>query len=262
VIRVQDNGIGIEPAALERIFQPFEQGEAGLTRVHGGTGLGLSISRDLARLMGGDVVAQSTPHQGSTFLLYVPAVARARSVGENAPSGERRGRGRYVPGLSVVGDALLTEIERILDSCMARLREDPATPKAHALSRAEVDDHTAALLADLAQTLRAIDAARGASSPMLRDGTAIQSFVAELHGVLRARMGWTTGELLREFEVLREEILTAIHRRLPEMEAADPAEHPKALVADEALAILMRFAEQAEQASFAAFERTVALRSF
>jgi signal transduction histidine kinase len=72
-VAVQDTGIGIAADKLESIFDPFVQVRAGLTRQHEGTGLGLAISRDLARGMGGDLVAASTPGQGSTFTLTLPA---------------------------------------------------------------------------------------------------------------------------------------------------------------------------------------------
>jgi signal transduction histidine kinase len=72
-IQVQDSGIGISPEQLERVFEPFVQVDAKLTRTREGTGLGLAISRDLARGMGGDLVAESTLGVGSTFTLTLPA---------------------------------------------------------------------------------------------------------------------------------------------------------------------------------------------
>lgn len=52
-LSVWDQGIGIEPKAFSRLFQPFSQGDTRATRVHGGTGLGLAISQELAHLLGG-----------------------------------------------------------------------------------------------------------------------------------------------------------------------------------------------------------------
>jgi PAS domain S-box-containing protein len=67
VIEVTDSGIGIPTDKLASIFEPFVQAEASTTRRYGGTGLGLAISRRLARAMGGDIRAQSTPGEGSVF---------------------------------------------------------------------------------------------------------------------------------------------------------------------------------------------------
>jgi signal transduction histidine kinase len=72
-VTVADTGPGIAPDHLSRVFEPFVQVDARLTRPQGGVGLGLAISRDLARGMGGDLTAESTPGVGSAFTLTLPA---------------------------------------------------------------------------------------------------------------------------------------------------------------------------------------------
>jgi PAS domain S-box-containing protein len=73
VLRVDviDSGIGMAPELMRRLFIPFTQGDASITRKFGGTGLGLNISRQLARLLNGDVTVISQPGVGSTFTLKV-----------------------------------------------------------------------------------------------------------------------------------------------------------------------------------------------
>jgi nitrogen-specific signal transduction histidine kinase len=73
VVTVADTGRGIAPNELGRIFEPFVQVDAGLTRTQEGIGLGLAISRDLARGMGGDLTVQSERGVGSTFTLTLPS---------------------------------------------------------------------------------------------------------------------------------------------------------------------------------------------
>lgn len=65
---VTDTGIGISDEAKARIFQPFEQAEAGTGRQYGGTGLGLAISSNLVKLMGGALSVDSKPGEGSRFV--------------------------------------------------------------------------------------------------------------------------------------------------------------------------------------------------
>ncbi len=72
LIRVRDTGRGIPREKLDQIFAPFVRIDTGYTRATEGTGLGLAISRDLARAMGGDLTAESTLGEGSTFTLRVP----------------------------------------------------------------------------------------------------------------------------------------------------------------------------------------------
>ena len=77
LVRVSDTGRGIPEAHRLRIFEPFVQVDARLTRTNEGVGLGLAISRDLARGMGGDLNVESEVGKGSTFLLTVPRFAHA-----------------------------------------------------------------------------------------------------------------------------------------------------------------------------------------
>jgi signal transduction histidine kinase/ActR/RegA family two-component response regulator len=79
-ITVNDTGIGIAPEALQTIFRPFEQAEAGITRRFGGTGLGLTICRKLAELMGGSIWVESSPGAGSSFHLELPFITAVPEI--------------------------------------------------------------------------------------------------------------------------------------------------------------------------------------
>jgi two-component system CheB/CheR fusion protein len=73
LLEVADSGIGIEPAALQRIFDPFQQADRAITRSYGGLGLGLAIAKASICGHGGEIRARSGGcGQGSTFLVRLP----------------------------------------------------------------------------------------------------------------------------------------------------------------------------------------------
>ncbi|MBV8372579.1 MAG: hypothetical protein JOY69_04910, partial [Candidatus Eremiobacteraeota bacterium] len=71
-MRVTDTGIGIQPADVARLFEPFEQLDPSNTRRFQGTGLGLYLSRRLAQLLGGKLDVRSELGKGSIFTLTLP----------------------------------------------------------------------------------------------------------------------------------------------------------------------------------------------
>ena len=72
-IEVQDTGVGIKPQDLQLIFEKFRQTEAFVTRSQQGTGLGLTLAKELVRHMNGQIGVTSTPGEGSTFYVDLPA---------------------------------------------------------------------------------------------------------------------------------------------------------------------------------------------
>lgn len=73
IISVKDTGIGMSKKVMDRLFQPFYQGDKNTSKDFGGTGLGLAISKKLAELMGGDISVKSTKDLGSIFTFRINA---------------------------------------------------------------------------------------------------------------------------------------------------------------------------------------------
>jgi PAS domain S-box-containing protein len=83
---VKDTGCGIPETAHHKLFQSFAQADSSTTRKYGGTGLGLVLSRKLAQALKGDLIlAESTPGQGSTFVLTLPVQIVSETLVDQNP---------------------------------------------------------------------------------------------------------------------------------------------------------------------------------
>ena len=92
VVEVQDTGTGIAEEELERIFEPFVQGDADSSQ-QTGTGLGLAISRQYANMLNGELAVESQLGQGATFRLTVPVTEAKQSTSEKSAMPYRRAVG-------------------------------------------------------------------------------------------------------------------------------------------------------------------------
>lgn len=98
VLRVTDDGIGITPDLLPRVFERFVQGEQALHRAAGGLGLGLPIAQSLARLHGGEITVESRgAGQGTTFEVRLPLLA-----GPDEPTRASTSAAAALPALSLL----------------------------------------------------------------------------------------------------------------------------------------------------------------
>ena len=76
-LSVKDNGIGIKPEDIQRLFREFEQLESGASRRYEGTGLGLALTRKIVELQGGVINVESEVGKGSTFSVVLPLTTEA-----------------------------------------------------------------------------------------------------------------------------------------------------------------------------------------
>jgi nitrogen-specific signal transduction histidine kinase len=218
-VRVEDTGPGIPPELHDRLFEPFVQGDGGLTREQGGTGLGLAISRRLARRMGGEITVGGRLGAGAAFTLWLPGAEPAEARPPTPPSGmaavEEQMTGASLDaesyaalhGLSVrLADAAETVAERYV----AALRADGRRPEARELPAVQLRDHATPFVGLLASQLMIIGETRGQALGLLADGAQVQRVMAELHGAQRYRLGWSEADVQWEAELLLAEIDRAV----------------------------------------------------
>lgn len=87
---IKDTGIGIAPAAQDRLFQQFEQADKSTTRQYGGTGLGLYITQQICLAMGGNIQVESAPDQGCHFRVTIPMKLQQSSSQVMPPQSQTR----------------------------------------------------------------------------------------------------------------------------------------------------------------------------
>ncbi len=158
---VSDTGIGINPEKQRLIFEAFQQADGTTSRKYGGTGLGLSISREIARLLGGEIVLRSIPNEGSVFTLYIPldhnALLDTKNEQDELPSNSV---------LHLEGSAFLDDRKALLPAVVSTVensshtnfffpetadQKDEVTSANRVMMIVEDDPHFAELLLDMAR---------------------------------------------------------------------------------------------------------------
>jgi CheY-like chemotaxis protein len=106
-ISVWDTGIGIPEDQRERLFKPFVQLDAGLSRRHDGTGLGLALAKGMVDMHHGTIEVDSTPGKGSRFSVYLPWDPEQQSAAKIAPAAEAFSDDAAEEGFAEVRPAVL-----------------------------------------------------------------------------------------------------------------------------------------------------------
>jgi len=127
-ITVADTGVGMDAAAIAKIFEPFTQADESTTRRFGGSGLGLAICRELAERMGGTITVESRPNVGSTFHLCLPLPASG-AASQHPPTPFTQRRVRILTRQPALAEALLRHLSALGVAAVAG-DQDPSTSSA------------------------------------------------------------------------------------------------------------------------------------
>jgi signal transduction histidine kinase/ligand-binding sensor domain-containing protein/CheY-like chemotaxis protein/HPt (histidine-containing phosphotransfer) domain-containing protein len=154
-ITVADTGVGMDGAAIAKIFEPFAQADESTTRRFGGSGLGLAICRDLAERMGGTITVESRPNLGSTFHLRLPLHAAAATPPPLPPAMLPQISVRILTRQPALAEALVRHIAALGLAALAE--PDPPLP---CPAGADI------LIVDLTTHAAIIDGALGPGTPL------------------------------------------------------------------------------------------------
>jgi len=146
-VSIADTGIGIEPAFLPHVFEPFQQATDGTIRRHGGLGLGLSIVRHIVELHGGEIDVRSDGlDKGSTFTIKLPLLGTSDS--SRTPG----------PRHPTAADGLADVLFRRLDSVRVLLVDDEPTANEALQALLESCGAEVRVAGSAAEALRMLDA--------------------------------------------------------------------------------------------------------
>jgi signal transduction histidine kinase/FixJ family two-component response regulator len=150
-VEVSDTGIGIDPDALDRLFEPFTQADASTTRSFGGTGLGLAIARELIEMMGGRIGAKpSATGRGSTFwfelALGTPADPEDRANQPDTASGILEPLWLNPPLVLVAEDNPVNQIVAVAALKRCGCRVEVVSDGRHALDALSMETYDAVLM--------------------------------------------------------------------------------------------------------------------
>jgi len=113
-MRVEDTGIGIPEAALEKVFERFYQVDSSLARRFGGAGLGLAVCKSIVEWHGGRITAESAPGRGSCFTVVLPRRSGPRVALQSDPSASQAPEGLLRLAIEMVAEVMDARVVSLL----------------------------------------------------------------------------------------------------------------------------------------------------